>query len=171
MDRKVFNVGKIVNTHGIHGEVKVYQISDFKERFEVGKKLYLAQDKKPVQEVIITGHRLHKGFLLLKFDGFDNINDVESLKGSHLQITEEQLTDLAQDEYYYHEIIDCAVFTTSNEHIGEVKEILSPGANDVFVVAGETGKETLIPNIKSVVKSIDVTKKEIVIEPMEGLLD
>jgi|SRR5690625_931154 len=168
---KMFNVGEIVNTHGIRGEVKVFRISDFKDRFEVGKDLYLVQKNKPVQKVVIRSQRLHKGFILLKFEGYSDLNDVEGLKGAHLQISEEQQTELPKDEYYYHEIIGCAVYTTIEEPVGDVKEILSPGANDVFVVINKEGKEYLIPNIKSVVKSIDVNDKKIVIDPMEGLLD
>src|SRR5690625_1780880 len=171
MDMKMFNVGEIINTHGIRGEVKVYRISDFKDRFEVGKDLYLVQKNKPVQKVDITSQRLHKVNILLKFEGYSDLNDVEGLKGAYLQISEEQQTELTKDEYYYQEIIGCTVYTTTEELVGDVKEILSPGANDVFVVANKEGKEYLIPNIKSVVKSIDVNNKKIVINPMEGLLD
>src|SRR5690625_7152789 len=86
----MFNVGEIVNTHGIRGEVKVFRISDFKDRFEVGKDLYLVQKNKPVQKVVIRSQRLHKGFILLKFEGYSDLNDVEGLKGAHLQISEER---------------------------------------------------------------------------------
>src|SRR5699024_4770617 len=171
MDAKMFNVGEIINTHGIHGEVKVYQISDFMDRFEMGKSLYLAQANKPVQEMIISSYRLHKGFILLKFEGYNNIDDVEGFKGSYLQVIEKQLTELPDDEYYYHEIIGCTMYTVSDNFIGIVQEIMSPGANDVFIVKNEDDKEILIPNIKLVVKSIDVNNKKIIIDPMEGLLD
>jgi len=171
MDAKMFNVGEIINTHGIHGEVKVYQISDFIDRFEIGKSLYLAQANKPVQEMIVSSYRLHKGFILLKFEGYNNIDDVEGFKGSYLQVTEKQLTKLPDDEYYYHEIIGCTMYTVSGNLIGIVQEIMSPGANDVFIVKNEEDKEILIPNIKLVVKSIDVGNKKIIIDPMEGLLD
>lgn len=167
----MFNVGKIINTHGIKGEVKVHRISDFDERFEVGKSLFIAMENKQPFQVEIIGHRIHKGFDLIFFKGFESINDVEQLKGSYLKITEEQLTDLEENEYYYHEIIHCEVFLNTGEKIGVIKEILSPGANDVWVVKPEKGKDVLIPYIDEVVKEIDIVANKVIIDPIEGLLD
>ncbi len=102
----------------------------------------------------------------------NNINDVEKYKGSLLVIKKDQLDDdLEENEFYYHEIINCMVFTMEKEPIGQVKEILSPGANDVWVVKSNKGKDILIPYIASVVKHVDIDKKEIIIEPMEGLIE
>ncbi|WP_404452595.1 ribosome maturation factor RimM [Virgibacillus necropolis] len=171
MNEKMFNVGKIVNTHGIRGEVKVLRISDFEERFFVGETLFLVMENKQPIQLEISSHRTHKGFELITFKGFDNINDVEHFKGSYLKINEDQLTDLDEDEYYYHEIIGCAVYTNNEENIGTVKEILSPGANDVWVVKQEKGKDLLIPYIDDVVQKIDIETKKVVINPIEGLLD
>ncbi|WP_100010981.1 ribosome maturation factor RimM [Lentibacillus sediminis] len=171
MTEKWFNTGKIVNTHGVRGEVKVLRISDFEERFEPGNVLWaVMEDKEPVQ-LVISGHRKHKGFDLLQFEGYANINDVEVFKGANLKITEEQLTELEEDEFYYHEIIGCAVSTTEERDLGVIKEILSPGANDVWVVKQPRGKDILIPYIGDVVKHVDTENKKVVIEPMEGLLD
>ncbi|SES74551.1 16S rRNA processing protein RimM [Oceanobacillus limi] len=167
----MYNIGKIVNTHGIRGEVKVLRISDFDERFQVGKTVYIDKGSKESTALIIDGHRVHKGFDLLHFEGYDNINDVEHFKGCYLKISEEQQTELLENEFYYHEIIGCEVKTTSEELLGVVKEILSPGANDVWVIKPKKGKDILIPYIEEVVKTIDVEEKLIVIEPMEGLLD
>ncbi|WP_099158072.1 ribosome maturation factor RimM [Virgibacillus ndiopensis] len=171
MSEKMFNVGKIVNTHGIRGEVKVHRISDFDERFAIGETLYLVKDNEKPLQLEIKSHRIHKGFDLISFEGLDNINDVEHFKGSELKISEEQLTDLDEDEYYYHEIIGCDVFTTNEEKLGTIKEILSPGANDVWVVKQIKGKDLLVPYIEEIVKEIDVDSQRVVIDPMEGLLD
>ncbi|MFD2044080.1 ribosome maturation factor RimM [Ornithinibacillus salinisoli] len=171
MTENMFNIGKIVNTHGIRGDVKVLRISDFDERFQVGETVYVALENKDIRPLVIDGHRIHKGFDLLHFEKHDNINDVEHFKGSYLKISEDQLTDLEENEFYYHEIIGCEVLTTTQEELGFVKEILSPGANDVWVIKPKKGKEILIPYIEDVVKEIDVEAKRIVIDPMEGLLD
>lgn len=171
MSGKMYNVGKIINTHGIRGEVKVHRISDFDERFEVGETLFVASEDKPLIQVEIVGHRIHKGFDLIFFKGFESINEVESLKDSYLKITEEQLTELEENEYYYHEIINCDVFLNTGEQVGVIKEILSPGANDVWVIKQENGKDILIPYIDDVVKEIDIVAKKVIIEPIEGLLD
>ncbi|MGN8645021.1 ribosome maturation factor RimM [Gracilibacillus sp. HCP3S3_G5_1] len=164
-------VGKIVNTHGIKGEVKVIRITDFEERFEIGSTLWIKEKNNPeLRQVIIDGHRVHKNFDLLHFEGYNNINDVEHLKESLLVIRMSEISELAENEYYYHEIIGCEVKTTAGESIGKVTEILSPGANDVWVVK-HNGKELLIPYIEEVVKEVDTKQQLIKIEPMEGLLD
>ncbi|RIW36386.1 ribosome maturation factor RimM [Bacillus salacetis] len=169
---KWFNVGKIVNTHGVRGEVRVISRTDFPdERYQAGSKLYLFTEKEvnPL-ELVVESHRKHKNFDLLTFSGYNDISEVEPFKNGLLKVNETQLGDLKEGEYYFHEIIGCVVKTSAGEEIGPVKEILTPGANDVWVIKGAKGKEILIPYIDEIVKKIDVDKKEIVIEPMEGLL-
>lgn len=168
---KMFRVGNVFNTHGLKGEVKVKRISDFEERFHKGNKLYYKDEKGQFQELLVSGFRTQKETYLLSFKGISHINDVLFLKGATLYIEEEQLTDLEEREYYYHQIIGCTMFTTTGEMLGKVETILSPGANDVWVVKGEENKEILIPYIDSVVKQVDVEEKKIIIEVMEGLLD
>ena len=169
---KWFNVGTIVNTHGIKGELRVISKTDFAdERYKKGNSLFLfMSDKDEPIELIVQSHRVHKNFDLLTFEGFDDVNQVEKFKGGKLKVSENQLGSLAKDEYYFHEIIGCLVVTEQGEEIGVVKEILTPGANDVWVVKGKGGKEHLIPYIEDVVKEIDVQAKSIVITPLEGLL-
>ncbi|WP_085992411.1 ribosome maturation factor RimM [Oceanobacillus senegalensis] len=171
MNSNMFKVGKIINTHGIRGEVKVLRISDFDDRFEKGNILFLEKDNDEKLELKIDGYRLHKGYDLLHFEGYNNINDVEHFKGLYLTITEDQLTELEEHEYYYHEIIGCEVYTTENQNLGIVKEILTPGANDVWVVKRHNEKDLLVPYIEDVVKSVNIEEQKIIIEPMEGLLD
>ncbi|MEN2766471.1 ribosome maturation factor RimM [Ornithinibacillus xuwenensis] len=171
MEEKLYTVGKIINTHGIRGDVKVLRISDFEERFEIGNTLYLVTDNTVVRELTIDGHRVHKGFDLLHFKNLNNINDVEHFKESHLKIPESKLTELDENEFYYHEVIGSEVFTNDGKLLGVIKEILAPGANDVWVIKQPKGKDILIPYIEEVVLEVDVDEKRIVIEPMEGLLE
>ncbi|MGE7841867.1 ribosome maturation factor RimM [Lysinibacillus sp. NPDC093712] len=168
-----FNVGRIVNTHGIRGEVRILSTTDFEEeRFAVGKKIaaFKKDDKKPTW-VTIQSVRRHKNFILLTFEGMDNINFVEPFKEGMLKITKDQMTDdlLQENEFFFHEIIGCTVVSEEGETIGEVKDILQTGANDVWVVKGAK-KEHYIPYIEDIVKNIDVVEKKIVIHVMEGLL-
>ncbi|PAQ15859.1 ribosome maturation factor RimM [Bacillaceae bacterium SAOS 7] len=169
---KWFNVGKIVNTHGVQGEIRVISRTDFPdERYKVGNVLYLFMSEETEgKPVIITSHRKHKNFDLLTLEGFHNINQVEPLKGTLLKIKESQLGELPEGEYYFHEIIGCTVQTIDGEEVGKVKEVLTPGANDVWVVKGEKGKDQYIPYIEQIVKKVDTKEKVIIIEPMEGLL-
>jgi len=172
MAEKWFQVGKIVNTHGIRGEVRVVSVTDFPdERYKRGNRLYIFQkDKEPV-EVIVKSHRIHKNFDLLSFEGYDSINEVEPFKGSDIKVPESQLGSLDGGEYYFHEIIGCSVYTEDGDELGIINEILTPGANDVWVVKRKGKKDLLIPYIEDVVKHIDVKEKRVIIFPMEGLLD
>lgn len=167
-----FNVGKIVNTHGIRGEVRVISRTDFpEERYAPGSQLalFMPGSKTPIP-LIVASHRRHKNFDLLTFENHPNINDVEKYRDGILKVSDEQLGDLEEGEFYYHEVIGCTVFTTEGMEIGTVTEILETGANDVWTVTPAQGKPHYIPYIEEVVKEVDVEEKRIVIEPMEGLL-
>ncbi|MEH7460935.1 ribosome maturation factor RimM [Bacillus thuringiensis] len=169
---KWFNVGKIVNTHGVRGEVRVVSRTDFpEERYKVGNTLYIWQEKvtEPLA-VKITSHRSHKSFDLLTFEGYNNVNEVEGWKGSLLKVPEDQLGELAEGEYYYHEIIGCTVVTEDGETIGTIKEVLSPGANDVWVIKQPKGQDILIPYIEEVVLQVNINEQLVTIHVMEGLL-
>jgi 16S rRNA processing protein RimM len=169
---KWFNVGKVVNTHGVRGEIRVISSTDFAdERFSVGSVLYLEhKDFKDKIKLTVASHRQHKNFDLLTFEGYPNINDVIAFKGGILQITEAQLSELDDEEYYYHEIVGCNVVTEEGEALGKIKEILATGANDVWVVQRKNGgKDLLIPYIEQVVKDVDINEKKIVIHLMDGL--
>ncbi|MHA6486571.1 ribosome maturation factor RimM [Bacillus cabrialesii] len=173
MTKRWFNVGKIVNTHGIKGEVRVISKTDFaEERYKPGNTLYLFIDgrNEPV-EVTVNTHRLHKQFHLLQFKERQSMNEVEELKNAVIKVPEEDLGELNAGEFYFHEIIGCEVFTEDGQLIGKVKEILTPGANDVWVIGRKGKKDALIPYIESVVKHIDVSEKKIEVELMEGLID
>ncbi|MEK4562076.1 ribosome maturation factor RimM [Staphylococcus sp. FSL K6-3157] len=163
-------VGKIVNTHGIKGEVKIKSNSDFTDkRFQPGEMVEIARKDKAPLEFKIASYRMHKGLHMLTFEGINNINDIEYLKGETLlQERDHEEIELGEHEFYYSDIIGCTVFNEDTP-IGRVIEIFETGANDVWVVKGD--KEYLIPYIADVVKEIDVEGRRIQITPMEGLLD
>lgn len=169
-----FNVGRIVNTHGIRGEVRVISTTDFEEtRFAPGSRLAIFKkgDKKPTW-VTVESSRRHKNFILLSFEGLNNINLVEPFKEGIIKVTKDQLVDdeLEENEYYYFEIIDSKVYSEEGTYIGIVTNILETGANDVWEIEDEKGKKHYIPYIEDVVKEIDVENKKITIHVMEGLL-
>ncbi|WP_066175154.1 ribosome maturation factor RimM [Bacillus marinisedimentorum] len=166
------NVGKIVNTHGIKGEVRVISRTDFhEERYKAGNTLYVEMpDSGELYEVTVKHHRKHKQFDLLQFEGHNNVNDVERYKGALLKIRTEQLGELEDNEFYYHEVIGCRVVDEAGEEIGRIKEILSPGANDVWVVQRKGERDLLIPYIEGVVLHVDIRQQIVKIHLMEGLL-
>ena len=164
-----YNVGKIVNTHGIRGEVRVMPTTDFvAERFAPGQDLYLQQTGQPLK-LTVASARQHKGFILVKFVGYDNINDVQSFRDHELMVNGADQQPLPDGQYYYHQIIGLTVKTTAGEKLGTIKEILSPGANDVWVVQRAGKKDLLLPVIDDVVKTVDLDQGEVRVELMEGL--
>ncbi|MGC6767971.1 ribosome maturation factor RimM [Enterococcus sp. LJL51] len=166
------NVGKIVNTQGLKGEVRVISQTDFPElRYKKGAVLLLFQERKNPVELTIKSHRKHKNFDIVSFEGHPSINDVEKYRDGILKVAKDQLNTLNEDEFYYHEIIGSKVIDEAGTEIGKVKEILSPGANDVWVVQRVKKKDALIPYIESVVKKVDIEKGEITVEIPEGLID
>ena len=152
------NVGKIVNTQGIKGEVRVISTTDFpEERYKKGT-------------VLTLSHRKHKNFDLLSFEGHPSINDVEKYRDGILKVSKDNSVDLAENEFYYHEIIGLHVLEDGTE-LGKVKEILSPGANDVWVVQRPKKADILLPYIASVVKEVDLEAGVVRVEIPEGLID
>ena len=165
-------VGKIVNTHSLKGEVKVISSTDFEEeRFKKGNKLLITRGNQLIREVIVESYRNHKNFLLVKFEGIDSVGEAEKLKNLQIKIDSDEVGELEENEFYFHQIIGCEVFDENDKNLGEIIDILTPGANDVWVIKGENGKEILIPYIEDVVKKIDITNKKVNIEVMEGLID
>ena len=149
-----YNVGKIVNTQGLQGELRVLSVTDFAdERFKKKSVLALFDDKDNyIMDVEIASHRKHKNFDIVKFKGLYHINDVEKYKGCSLKIA-------GLDVY------------EGDTLIGQVKEILQPGANDVWVVKRKGKKDLLLPYIPPVVLDVDVAAGRVEVELMEGLDD
>ncbi|MEW9697747.1 ribosome maturation factor RimM [Paenibacillus sp. SI8] len=171
MSEKLFTIGRIVNTHGIRGELKIVSETDFPERFDKGSELVIVDSQNKQTPVTITSSRLHKNMYIVQFAQFANINDVEKYKGSLLKVEGKYQEALAEGEYYYHEIIGCKVVTDEGQELGIVSEVLTPGANDVWVVSLPKGKQLLLPVIDDVVLDVDVAGKTIRIHLMEGLLE
>lgn len=166
------NVGKIVNTHGVRGEVRVISRTDFPEkRYATGSKLglFMPKSTEPLMLTVET-HRKHKKFDLLTFENHTNINEVEHYRDGILKVSKDELQELGEHEFYHYEIIGCTVVDMEGIVIGKVTEILDTGANDVWEVKPEEGKPHYIPYIEDVVKEIDVANKKIIIDPLEGLL-
>lgn len=165
-----YHVGKIVNTHGIKGEVKVVATTDFPEtRFQKGAKLVIMG--KTNVPVTVTASRVHKGTMLLTFEGYNDINEVLPFKGQLLGVAEADMdqAELQDDEYFYKDIIGMTVQTEDGTEVGTVSEILSPGANDVWVVKRRGKQDLLLPYIASVVLRVDVPNKLTVVDIPEGL--
>lgn len=165
-----FDVGKVVNTHGLKGEVRVISITNTPEdRYYEGAPLTWFGADGSKEELTVRSHRTHKNFNLLTFENYYNINQVEKFVGGMLKISEDYLLDLPENTFYIHEVIGSRVIDDAGEDIGKVKEILSPGANDVWVIQRQNKKDLLIPYIESVVLDVDLENQVVTIHMMEGL--
>ncbi|RED65995.1 ribosome maturation factor RimM [Cohnella lupini] len=171
-EERLLNIGKVVNTHGIKGEIKVWPQTDFPEvRFKPGNKLLMfPPDSGQPLTVEIVASREQKKMYVLQIKGFDNINQVEKYKGWELKVPETDRVPLPEGEYYVRDIVGCAVETDEGEQLGTVTDILSPGANDIWVVKMPKGKELLLPVIDDVVLNVDIAGRKITVHLLEGLL-
>ncbi len=165
-----YDVATIVKTHGIKGELQVISLTDFpEERFQPGSQLFIEKDDGQHQEVEVESTRPHKQFMLIKLKGYDNINDVLQFTKKKLQVSEDQQDDLPQGQYYYRQIVGLDVKTTDGQLLGQIKEIMPTGANDVWVVARPNKEDLLLPAIPDVIKEVNLDDGLVMVELMEGL--
>jgi len=167
-----FTVGTIANTHGLKGELKIVSQTDFPEqRFSPGSRLTMMDPELKKQiEVEVATSRNMKNTYIVKFKAWSNINEVEKFKGWLLKVDKDQRIELSEHEFYYNEIVGCTVVSDEGKELGVIQEILSPGANDVWVVQPATGKAVYIPYIEDVVKQVDIQNKRVIVHIMEGLI-
>jgi len=164
-DRDIL-IGKVVGPFGIRGEVKVLVLTDFPERFDVGRKIALITTTDERRVIRIKAGRPHGGGLLLKLEGVESRNDAEALRGAHIAIDRDELGELQEGSFYVFDIIGLKVVTDDGREFGEVTEVLQGGANDAYC----TSTGLCIPALKDVVVKVDIPGRVMVIRPMPGLL-
>ena len=162
-------VGAITSTHGIRGEVKVFPTTDDPARFKKLKKVILDTGKRQI-DMEIQSVRFFKQFVIVKFKGIDNINDVEQYKGSSLFVSRENAVSLEENEYYIADLIGMEVFTEEG-HFGIVKDVMETGANDVYIVDSKEHGEVLIPAIHDCILDVDLDEQKMTIHLLPGLID
>ena len=163
-----FRVGIISSTHGIAGEVKVYPTTDDPKRFRKLKEVILDTGKE-TQILHVEQARFFKQMVILKFKEFQNINDVEMLRGKSLYVTRENAVKLKKDEYFIADMIGMHVSSDEGEDLGELYDVLKTAANDVYVVKKEGCEELLVPAIRDCVLSVDTEAGEMVLHLLPGL--
>ena len=157
-------IGKILSPWGIKGKLRVEVETDFSQRFASSSKVYIKQ-----QPMTIDSAEWHKGKAIIKINTIDCIEDAANLRGQPVEINHDQLQPLPEGQYYHFQLIGLEVQTTQGESLGKITEILTMPSNDTYVVDGTRG-EILIPATEDVIKSIDLDKGCLVIEPIKGLL-
>ena len=170
---EMFTVGTIVGPHGLKGEVKVFSRTDYPElRFAPGSRLLVfrqGQDKS--EELVIKSSRIHKSLYLVLFEGFESVELVEKMRGAELKVLRSDAPPLPEGEYWIDDLINCQVVAESGEVLGQITDVLTPGANDVYVVRKPGRKDILIPAIPQCVLNVDVENKRMLIHLMPGLID
>ena len=166
---QLLQVGVISSTHGVRGEVKVFPTTDDVKRFKKLKKVILDTGKEQVP-LEIEGVKFFKQFVILKFRGIDNINDIEKYKGKSLLVDREHAVKLKKDEYFIADMIGMDVFTEEGELFGALKDVMETGANDVYIIEMTDGKEVLVPAIKQCILDVDIENRKMVIHLLEGLV-
>ena len=166
----LLQVGAIAQTHGIHGEVKVFPMTDDVKRFQKLKEIILDTGREKMT-LEIEGVKYFKKFVILKFKGIDNINDIERYKGKSLYVTRENAVKLGRDEYFIADLIDLEVYDEDGNYLGVLTNVIETGANDVYEVRFEDGREVLFPAIKQCILDIDMENRKMRVHIMDGLLD
>ena len=157
---QLLQVGVISSTHGIRGEVKVFPTTDDPDRFRKLKQVILD----------IEGVKFFKQFVILKFKGIDNINDIEKYKGKSLYVTREHAVKLKKDEYFIADLIDMQVELEDGTAFGVLTEVMQTGAKDVYCLRTEEHGEVLIPAIKDCILDVDVEAGKMKIHLLDGLI-
>jgi 16S rRNA processing protein RimM len=159
----LLQVGVITTTHGIRGEVKVYPTTDDVHRFEELESVLLDTGKE-YRELKIKSVKYFKQYAILKF------NDIEKYKGKSLFVTRENAQPLGEDEYYIADLIGMEVYLEDGSHFGTLKDVMETGANDVYIIKTEEGKEVLIPAIYECILDVNVEAGKMEIHLLDGLV-
>ena len=163
-------VGIITASHGLKGEVKVYPTTDDPARFRRLKQVILDSGKE-TRTLEIEGVKFFKQLVILKFKGLDDINDVEKFRKASLYVTRDNAVRLKKDEFFIADLIDMTVETEDGAVLGTLRDVITTGANDVYVVALPNGKELLLPAIKDCILNVDMENGEMTVHILDGLMD
>jgi 16S rRNA processing protein RimM len=158
-------IGKIINTHGLKGEVKISAWTDSPEDFEN----FSYALTKSGQKLNIEGIKYQKNNIIVKFREINSINEAEGYKNSVLYLPKEEMGHLPENVYYIADLLGCEIFEVSGRNIGILQDVFSTGSNDVYDIKRQNAKNLLVPIIDGVVKSVDIENRKIVIKIPEGL--
>ena len=165
----LLKVGVITTTHGVRGEVKVFPTTDNAERF-LELEYVLLDTGRELRRLDIKNVRFFKNLVILKFDGIDNINNIEKYKGKDLWIPREEAQELGEDEYYIADLQGLNVVLEDGTGFGTLRDVMETGANDVYIIDSNEHGEVLLPAIKECILDVDLEKNTMTVHLMKGLL-
>ncbi|MDD6214274.1 MAG: ribosome maturation factor RimM [Firmicutes bacterium] len=165
---KTLEVGKIINTHGLRGEVKIVTWTDMPHDFEKLDYVF-AKMRGKEEKLDIKNVKYQQNNIIVKFAQIDSIEQAEKYKNAVLSASREQLGELPEGVYYIADLIDCEVFDEHNSLIGILTDIFSTGSNDVYDIKRSGRNNLLVPIIDGVLTKVDTENKKIYINVPEGL--
>lgn len=169
--KKYFIVGEIASTFALKGEVKLYPLTDYPERFTKGLEVFLDTKKDKILKLKVESSRQAGRFVIIKFKGIDDINDIERYKGCSIYIDRKDAVKLNEGEHYVADLIGLTVKDEEGNHLGEITDVISTGANDVYEIKlFDNSRLVYFPVIDECVLDIDITKGFVTVHVMEGLL-
>ena len=168
MPEQYLEIGKITNTHGVMGEVRVQPWADSPDFLCKFKTLYVDKTHWPIK---VERARVHKNMVILKFKEFNNINEIEKYKGKDLLIRRDQAVKLAPNENFITDLIGLKVVTDEGKEFGTLTDVLQTGANDVYVIESLEGKEYLFPAIPQCILDVNLENQMVTVHILDGLLD
>jgi 16S rRNA processing protein RimM len=164
----MLKVGVITTTHGVHGEVKVFPTTDDPKRFKKLKNVILDTGSNKI-DMEVENARFFKNMVILKFKGIDDINDVQKYTKKDLYVTRENAVELSENEYFIADLIGLRAVSDEGEDLGELADVLSTGANDVYVIKKEGQADLLVPAIKDCVLDVDIEGGKVTLHLLPGL--
>ena len=168
MMKDYFEIGKIVNTVGISGEVKVFPTTDDVRRFDLLDEISILLNGSMLTKKV-KNRRYHKNLVMLKLEGVEDVDSAEKFRGGIIVIDRSDALPLADNEYYISDLIGLTVETEDGRLLGLIKDVLVTGANDVYIVKREDAKDLLIPAIAECILKVDIEKKHMLVHLLEGL--
>ena len=163
-------IGKVINTHGVKGEVKVLPLTDDPERYSLLKSVFIDNNGK-LEEHKIESVRYNKGFVLLKLKGLNSIEDAEKFRNKVLSINREDAIKLPEGSYFICDLIGIVITDISGTELGTLEDVIKTGSNDVYIVKSKEKKEILIPALKTIIKCINIEQKTMLVDLPEEILD
>lgn len=169
-DAELIVVARAVRTRGLKGEIVAELLTDFPARFEQVSTIFAisSAETKPLE---LENHWFQNDRIILKFAGYDDSESAKSLVGFDFALPEAERMKLSENEYYDWELEGCSVVIQDGLKLGIVRGLLRTGGVELLVVEDEAAREHLIPMVQSMVVKIDISRKEVLIDPPEGLLD
>ena len=163
-------IGRVANTHGVKGMLKILPTTEDLKRFELLKELYIENIKGITEKFQIKEIKYLKQFVLLQLEGIEDMNKAMLYKQGIVKIPKEQALPLDKDEYYVFDLIGLKVITNDGNELGVLKNIIFTGSNDVYEVEDSNNNTILIPAIKECIINIDISEKIILVKLLEGLI-